>query len=125
MLEPVKFWLACYSLFVLYFYALQFTLLFICYPLQFTLLFMCYTLQFTLFFMFYALECTLLFIFCFMSAISRQSVVLEEETGVLSENHQPAASYLQTLSHKVVSNTPRLNRIRTHSVSGDMHWLHK
>jgi hypothetical protein len=40
-----------------------------------------------------------------ISAIS--SVVLVEETGVSEENHRPAATHWQTLSHNVVSNTPR------------------
>jgi len=35
---------------------------------------------------------------------------MEEETGVPGENHRPVASYLQTLSHKVVSSTPRHER---------------
>jgi hypothetical protein len=35
------------------------------------------------------------------------------------ENHRPVASHWQTLSHNVVSSTPRLSRIRTHYVSGD------
>ena len=30
-----------------------------------------------------------------------------EETRVPGENHQPAASHCQTLSHNVVSSTPR------------------
>jgi hypothetical protein len=42
-----------------------------------------------------------------MSAISWWSVYLVEETGVLEENHQPAASHRQTLSHNVVSSTAR------------------
>ena len=45
-----------------------------------------------------------------ISDILWQSVLLVEETG---ENHR------QTLSHIVVSNTPRLSGIRTHNVSGD------
>ena len=35
------------------------------------------------------------------------SVLLVEETGVPRENHQPVASHWQTLSHNVVSSTPR------------------
>ena len=41
-----------------------------------------------------------------------------EETGVPGENHRPATSRCQTLSHNVVSGTPRLSKIRTHNVSG-------
>ena len=40
-------------------------------------------------------------------------------TRVPRVNHQPVASHWQTLSHNVVLSTPRLNRIRTHNVSGD------
>ena len=43
--------------------------------------------------------------------ISLRSVLLVEETGVPEENHPPAASHLQTLSHNVVSSTPRLSGI--------------
>ena len=50
-----------------------------------------------------------------------RSVSLMKETG---ENHQPAVSHWQTLSHNVVSSTPHLNGIQTH-VSGDRHWLHR
>jgi hypothetical protein len=35
---------------------------------------------------------------------------LVEETGVLGENHRPAESHWQTLSHNVVSSTPRHQR---------------
>ena len=35
------------------------------------------------------------------------------------ENHRPAASHLQTLSHNVVSSTPRYERIQTHNFSGE------
>jgi hypothetical protein len=40
-------------------------------------------------------------------------------TGVPGENHRTVASHLQTLSHNVVSSTPRLSGIRNHNVSGD------
>ena len=55
-----------------------------------------------------------------ISVISLRSVLLVEETG---ENHRPAASHLQTLSHiyKVVSSTPCLSGVRTHNVSGNRH----
>ena len=52
-----------------------------------------------------------------ISVISWRSVLLVEETGVLRENHRPVASDWQTLSHNVVSSTPRLRWIRTHNVS--------
>jgi hypothetical protein len=42
-----------------------------------------------------------------ISVISWRSVLLVEETG---ENHRPAASHRQTLSHNVVSSTPRHER---------------
>ena len=42
-----------------------------------------------------------------ISVISWWSVLLMEETGVLGENHWPAISHWQTLSHNVVSSTPR------------------
>ena len=44
-------------------------------------------------------------IFNNISVISWWSVLLVQETGVPGENHQPFASYWQTLSHKVVSGT--------------------
>jgi len=43
-----------------------------------------------------------------ISAISWCSVLLVEEIAVPEENHRPAASHCQTLSHNVVSSTPRL-----------------
>jgi hypothetical protein len=54
--------------------------------------------------------------------IVARSVILVEETGVLAENHHPAASHWQTLSLYVVSSTHLLSVIRTHDISGDMHW---
>ena len=44
---------------------------------------------------------------------------LVEETRLPGENHRPAGSHLQTLSHIVVSSTPRLSGIRTPNVSGN------
>jgi hypothetical protein len=41
------------------------------------------------------------------SVILGQSVLLVEDTGVPGKNHWPAASHWETLSHNVVSNTPR------------------
>jgi hypothetical protein len=49
-----------------------------------------------------------------ISVISWQSVLLVEETGVPGENHRPIASNWQTLSHNVVSSTPRQSRVWTH-----------
>jgi len=46
-----------------------------------------------------------------ISVISWRSVLLVEESGVSRENHRPEASYWQTLSHNIVSSTPRLSRI--------------
>ena len=60
-----------------------------------------------------------------ISVISWQSVLLVEETGVPGENHQPATSHWQTLSHNVVLRTPRLSGILTHNVSGDRDLLHR
>ena len=56
-----------------------------------------------------------------ISAISWLSVVLVEETGVPRENHGSVTSHREMLSHNVVSSTPRLSGIQTHSFSGDMH----
>ena len=39
-----------------------------------------------------------------------QSALLVEETEVTTEHHRPSESHLQTLSHKVVSSTPRHER---------------
>jgi hypothetical protein len=48
-----------------------------------------------------------------MSVISWWFVLLVEETGIPKENHQPVESHWQTLSHNVVSSTPRMSGIRT------------
>ena len=53
-----------------------------------------------------------------ISVILWRSVLLVEETGGTRENHRPAASHWQTLSHNVLHLT--LIEIRTH----DRHWLH-
>jgi hypothetical protein len=45
-----------------------------------------------------------------ISVISWRSVLLVEETGVPGENHRPVGSHWQTLSHNVVSGTPRHER---------------
>jgi hypothetical protein len=46
-----------------------------------------------------------------ISAISWGWDLLVEETGVPGENRQPVTSNWQTLSHNVVSSTPRHERI--------------
>ena len=56
-----------------------------------------------------------------ISVISWRSVSLVEETGIPGENHRPVASHWQTLSHNVVSSTPRLNGFQTHRVSSGRH----
>jgi hypothetical protein len=45
-----------------------------------------------------------------ISVISWRSVLLVEETGVPGETHRPVTSYLQTVSHNVVSSTPSHER---------------
>jgi hypothetical protein len=55
--------------------------------------------------------------FNYISVILWLSVLLADESAVPGENHQPATSHWQTLSHNVVSSTPRPSRIQTHNVS--------
>ena len=43
-----------------------------------------------------------------ISAMSWQLVVLVEDTGVPGENHRPVASQWKSVSHNVVSSTPRM-----------------
>ena len=45
-----------------------------------------------------------------ISVISWRSVLLVDKTGYSRENHRPAASYWQTLSHNVASSTPSHDR---------------
>ena len=52
-----------------------------------------------------------------ISVLSCWSVLLVEESGVPGENHRPVASHWQTVSHNVLSSTPRLSGIWTHGVS--------
>jgi len=48
--------------------------------------------------------------FITISLISWRSVLLVGEAGVRGENHRPAASNWQTLSHNVVSSTLQIER---------------
>jgi len=55
-----------------------------------------------------------------------RSVLLVEKTGVPGENHRPAASHGQTLSHNVVSSTPRHERgLNSQLYSGNRRWLRR
>jgi hypothetical protein len=45
-----------------------------------------------------------------ISVISWRSAFLVEETGVPGENHRPVVSHCLTLSHNIVSSTPRHER---------------
>ena len=56
-----------------------------------------------------------------ISVISWWSVLLVEEITIPEENHRPAASHRQNVSHYVVSSTHRLCGIRTYNVSGHRH----
>ena len=56
-----------------------------------------------------------------ISVISWWLALLVPETGVPRENHRPAESHWQTLSHNIVSSTPCLSGIWTHNANGDRH----
>jgi hypothetical protein len=60
-----------------------------------------------------------------ISVIFWQSALLVKKTGVPGENHQPVASHWQTLSHNVVSSTPRKEWVQTCNFRGDRHWLYR
>jgi len=61
-----------------------------------------------------------------ISVISWWSVLLVEETGVPGENHRRIESHWQTLSHNVVSSTPRHEWCpRAYIFSCDRHWFHR
>jgi hypothetical protein len=53
------------------------------------------------------------------------STIFQLYRGVPGENHRPAASHWQILSHNVVSSTPCQSRIQTHKDSGDRHLWHR
>jgi hypothetical protein len=60
-----------------------------------------------------------------ISAISRRSVLLLEETGVPGENHRPAVSHWQIYSILFYWVCYAMSGVRTHNVSGYIHWLHR
>jgi hypothetical protein len=83
-------------------------------PIKFSVLVPSWNLYFHLFLIFFFLlvlwsveEGAMVFKATFnnISVTLWQSVLLVEETGVPRENHRPAASHWQTLSHNVVSGT--------------------
>ena len=69
------------------------------------------TIVITFWLVYHLCSCNIVLVVCLLvfnatfnniSVISWLSVLLVEETGVPGENHRPAASCLQTLSHNVV-----------------------
>ena len=46
-----------------------------------------------------------------------------KKTGIPGENHPPATSHWQILSHNVVSCKPHLDGNLIYKVNGDRHWL--
>ena len=56
-----------------------------------------------------------------ISVILLRSILLVEEVGVPGENHRPDTTHWQTLSHNVVSSTPRL--IVSYILTGRTHFL--
>jgi hypothetical protein len=60
-----------------------------------------------------------------ISVISWRSVLLMQETGVPRENHRPAVSHWQTLSHIVVSSTSRLKKNQYSSTTFFFRFLNK
>jgi hypothetical protein len=46
-----------------------------------------------------------------ISVISWRSILLVDETGVPGENHRPVASHWQTLSHNILTSTPRNHQV--------------
>jgi hypothetical protein len=57
--------------------------------------------------------------------ILKQPVLLVEEARVPGENHWSVASQIQTLSHNVVSSTPRHEQVWIHNFSGYRQGLHR
>jgi hypothetical protein len=56
----------------------------------------------------------------FNATFNNISVILWRSVSLVEESGVTVASHWQTLSHNVVSSTPRLSGIRTHNVSGEL-----